>query len=243
MQSIELLKINNQLVEYNKQLQELHIKITKGSNKLIDWATKAGEILILVKSTIKHGEFQEWIKQTCNFDIKSAERYMLCHKYSAKTTLMSNLQEAYKLIESEEQKEKEKKQIEQREKIKYREKYGEKPNTWDRADDYAWDKKKKEDEDRTERIENLKTKKTAEQTERENKVESDRKIIDELLNKNKEKITEQQEIISKINMDGKQDSMFNAFTWFLDRLEDDNRRIEACHNMIKFCKKKISILQ
>jgi hypothetical protein len=62
--------------------------------------------------------------------------------------------------------------------------------------------------------------------------------IDELVKGIKENITKRQVFKERIRIshDGKDDPFIDAILDYLDELEDDNRRIEACYNIIKTCK-------
>lgn len=62
--------------------------------------------------------------------------------------------------------------------------------------------------------------------------------IDELVKGITENFTRRQVFKERIRIshDGKDDPFIDAILDYLDELEDDNRRIEACYNIIKTCK-------
>lgn len=62
--------------------------------------------------------------------------------------------------------------------------------------------------------------------------------IDELVKGITENFTRRQVFKERIRIshDGKEDPFLDAILDYLDELEDDNRRIEACYNIIKTCK-------
>ena len=62
--------------------------------------------------------------------------------------------------------------------------------------------------------------------------------IDELVKGITENLTRRQVFKERIRIshDGKDDPFIDAILDYLDELEDDNRRIEACYNIIKTCK-------
>lgn len=62
--------------------------------------------------------------------------------------------------------------------------------------------------------------------------------IDELVKGITENFTRRQVFKDRIRIshDGKDDPFIDAILDYLDELEDDNRRIEACYNIIKTCK-------
>ena len=57
---------------------------------------------------------------------------------------------------------------------------------------------------------------------------------DDFFKKNEEKIKWKDKI--RISDNGKDDSFNDAILEYLDTLENDNRRIEACNNIVKICR-------
>ena len=112
-------------------------------------------MLTNVKENIPHGAFTEWVKNNCVFKSDTAIRYMNLFRYNCKNRNLRNLQEAYKLIEAEQKKEKAREENLRGVLFKERKKTGKKPDGWTRDLDYAWDKYIKEETARDERIKKL----------------------------------------------------------------------------------------
>jgi hypothetical protein len=46
------------------------------ANNAVDYALQAGQLLIDVKNSLKHGEFLVWIENNLSFNVRQAQRYM-----------------------------------------------------------------------------------------------------------------------------------------------------------------------
>lgn len=57
-----------------------HREAIKTATDTIGYATKAGELLVQVKSLLPHGGFEKWISQNCDFSYDVASGYMRLHK-------------------------------------------------------------------------------------------------------------------------------------------------------------------
>jgi len=120
------------------KINDGHREIVRGSKDLVRKAIIVGEEIIRAREIAGHGEFGKLIDGGL-FDMKKANvyNYIKVAEYSAKVQTIGNLQEAYKLIESEESKKKQAEQADQHQRIQYRVEHNEKPRTWQRSDDYA----------------------------------------------------------------------------------------------------------
>lgn len=223
------------------KINDLHNKINSGLKTTVRWAIEVGKLLNEQKTICGHGNFENWIKDNCSFDKTQAYRYVMCNKYSTKVACVQYLNEAYRLIDYEKKQEKKVNEVIQRDRIEKFKKTGKKPDNWTRADDYEY-KKHYDDNERDKRIKDFKSIKEKEKINKENaKIDAEENIkrlnnfFNDISNKEKER--------SKINMQGTLDDMICLFSSFLDNLPDDNRRIEACQNIIKFCKEKAVIFQ
>jgi hypothetical protein len=229
-----------QSVEAREQIINLHTGIMSAARRSVQDAIKIGEIISEQKKLLQHGEFLPWVK-TLPFDERTAQRYIKLNYYKNKTDSVSDLQSAYRQIENIEQQEKQ--TAEQRKKsmiAEYR-RTGIKPDGWDRSLDYII---KKQDEEKAKFEE--RSRKHFEQAEKEKqerlKQENAEDIFSSVLNNaaneiigNMKKRSEWKDKI-KVSNNGKEDSFVDAIMDYLDTLEDDNRRIEACYNIIKVCK-------
>lgn len=119
------------------------------------------------------------------------------------------------------------------------------PKGWNQECQRLYEEKVKEEKARDERIRKIKeeAKKEAEQKEQKEKERNARiEEIENLVNNITEKaITVFNKKLAfkekiRISHDGKEDPFTDAIIEYLEELEDDNRRIEACFNIIKICK-------
>jgi hypothetical protein len=200
-------------------------------------AIRAGEILAKIKSQLSHGNFIPWIKANCNFSERTAYNYIGLHSHSSKIATVANLQEAYKQVETLEAQAhmSEKKKADLR--VNSFLKTGEKPEGWRRGTD---DKLADEEKKYRERMSKMQA-----DMEREHQARVDKqpppfdfgdigKLVAEQTNLIKKRIDFKERI--RISHEGKNDPFIDAIMDYLETLSDDNRRIEACYNIIKVCK-------
>jgi len=221
-----------------QEINTLHSNIEGKLKSTVQDAIKLGKLLTNVKQELPHGTFLNWINDNCNFSDRNAERYMKLHNYKSKIDIVSNLPEAYKQIQYLEQ---EKKRTESQKAFKRVQKFkstGIKPEGWRRMTD---DKLYKEEIERDKRIE--------ENRKRINKIDNENKssinMFDDLLNnviEKSKKVNSFKDSI-RLSFEGKNDSFIDALIDYLDGLNDDNRRIEVCYNVIKVAKNIAKELQ
>lgn len=166
---------------------------------------------------------------------------MQLFRYKNKTAEIADLQTAYQQIETIERQERQSAEERKRAMIAEFRKTGRKPDGWDRSFDYII-QKDKENEIRQEEF-----RKQREQERQENirKREQEKlsnniftQTLDSAVNDLFSKTNERREWQEKIRLSdsGKEDSFMSAIVEYLNTLSDDNRRIEACYNIIKICK-------
>lgn len=221
-----------------QEINTLHSNIEGKLKSTVQDAIKLGELLTNVKQEIPHGTFLNWINDNCNFSQRSAYNYIEVNKYKSKIATVANLPEAYKQIQYLEQ---EKKRTESQKAFKRVQKFkstGIKPEGWRRMTD---DKLYKEEIERDKRIE--------ENRKRINKIDNENKstsnMFDDLLNnviEKSKKVNSFKDSI-RLSFEGKNDSFIDALIDYLDGLNDDNRRIEVCYNVIKVAKNIAKELQ
>lgn len=231
--------MNKKLSYVDNNINILHEKINNGLKTTVKWAAEIGRRLEKAREEVGHGNFLNWFKKNCNFHIDTAYKYISLVSHYNKIRNVRNLQEAYKLIEFEEKKEKEAKQKDQLKKIKYREKYNEKPTGWTRADDYAWQKKQKDDQDRTRRIEKTKENINIQSEKKKKHKKSNDDWINKILNDTKEQGIK----FEKLRISAEGQGILTVISEYINKLPDINRQIETCQNIIKFCKNKSVELQ
>ena len=124
-----------------------------------------------------------------------------------------------------------------RDMIKSYERTGNKPEGWTRDCDYAYKKKKEEDaayENR--KREAFKSHNTKNKDDEEYEMLSSvlQSATENMIKNEKARATWKDKI--RVSDGGRQDPFIDAIIDYLDTLSDDNRRIEACTNIIKVCK-------
>ena len=234
------------------ELNRLHGEIETSLRTTVEYAIRAGAILSNVKEKVGHGDFLPWLKANVRFTDKTAESYMKLHRHSNKIESVSNLQEAYRVVERIETQERQTENQKAMQRVREFNKTGEKPQGWRRGTD---DKIAQEEADRDDRLEAVKSKmaeaekvkaETRQQREADHEawehssamLESVSKAISEKLEQRarfKERI--------RVSQSGESDQFIEALMDYLDELENDNRRIEACQNIIKVCRNIAAELQ
>jgi len=230
------------IVTAGEELNRIHAGIESKMRSTVQDAIRAGEILAQVKERLPHGDFLPWIKLNCRFSQQSASNYMRLFEYRSKLPTVSNLQEAYRQVETLEAQERKTDDQKARERVATFVKTGNKPEGWRRGTD---DKLAQEEIERDKRIkaeqERIKLESAKkEQTAQESKQEYDRLFNDAMkyVENATTSITKRMAFKERIRLshEGVNDSFIDALMDYLDELDDDSRRIEACYNIIKVCK-------
>ncbi|MBK7001827.1 MAG: DUF3102 domain-containing protein [Rhodoferax sp.] len=94
---------NQITVDLAKQINALHTQAKIHATNAVRLATKAGELLLKVKSELPHGQFTTWLAENCSVSERQAQRYMAGAQGKArlqvpvvKTDMMSDLPDATK---------------------------------------------------------------------------------------------------------------------------------------------------
>jgi hypothetical protein len=222
-----------QAIEPDKARQEivkLHNGIIDSMRRAVPDAIKIGQIIAEQKEKLEHGKFLPWI-ETLPFSRQTADRYELLCKHSDKMLNVGNLQEAYKRIESFEAAEKNREDERKQKLILERIKTGIKPEGWDRSLDYEYNKRK-EFGGYAKIKENIEPPETKSET--AERADFLRKATDMFIEHSEKRSTFKDKI--RLSDDGKTDPFVDAIMDYLDELENDTRRIEACNNIIKVCR-------
>ena len=228
------------LSDIEKQINILQESMRLSFRRTVEDAIKIGELLTIAKKQLPHGEFMPWCKKQ-KIPIKTVARYLKLPEYKNKFVNVTNLTEAYKLIESEENKRKRIEFEEQTKRIREYNKTGIKPDGWDRSTEYEYQKRIKEHKERTERIEKAKKEKK-ENEYSDNYIDNDE--VDSLIKELRLREEKKNEFYNKMRMtgDNSKDPIYDALLEYLLELDESNR-LEACHNIIKFCKTIANELQ
>lgn len=59
-----------------KQIERLHALATKTASEAVEYAKQAGQLLLLVKKNLPHGEFGGWISANLSVSARQAQRYI-----------------------------------------------------------------------------------------------------------------------------------------------------------------------
>jgi hypothetical protein len=238
------------------KINELHRGIEDKLRSSVSDAIEIGRLLTEKKGQLQHGDFLPWLKGNCNFSQKTAWSYMKLNEHQCKLESVTNLQEAYRQIETIEKQEKQSETAKAWKRVNYFIKTGNKPEGWRRGTD---DKLYQDEIERQERFKKMRErqKEIDEKMERERiereKLKDDMKKGQEDLNDFLSMAAEasltnhkkRQEFKAKIKVSqsGESDLFIDALMDYLEELEDDNRRIEACQNIIKVCRNYAAELQ
>ena len=222
------------------EIISLHTGIMQSARRSVQDAIKIGGIISEQKQLLPHGDFLPWV-ETLPFDERTARRYMQLNYYRDKTDIMSDLQTAYKQVETIEQQEKQSAEERKRSMIAEFRKTGIKPAGWDRSLDYIIQKDNEQLERQKQIREQEEINRNNRVKEREQKQHAENlfssvleQATNEIFEKHAERKTWQEKI--RLSENGKEDSFMSAIVDYLATLYDDNRRIEACYNIIKICK-------
>lgn len=228
--------------DYKIKINQLHFSLINALKTPINIATEIGELLINVKAEIGQGNFLPWIEGNCDFSEDTAKRYMKLFEYNCKIRTVRNLQEAYKKIETLE---KQKRQTEKQHKdslINERIKTGKIPDKWERSCDYEYQKRFKENQDRTNRIDIAKEKMNNVKNERKQEQINNDAIIknaEDFMESERGKMQFREKHLSKVS---DLNSFYDVIDDYVGTLDNGNRQIEALNGIIKYCRDKANIL-
>jgi hypothetical protein len=221
----------------SQEIKRLHEGIEAKMRTSVQDAIRIGEIISNMKEKKEHGAFLPWVN-TLPFSQRTAYNYIGLFSNASKLANVATLAEAFKQVETLEAQEKQSEEKKARERIEKYIKTGEKPEGWRRGTDdkLAQEEKERKEADRRWK-ENLR-----EQTKKyENKSKEtayDFDQIDAMISGISGNIAKRQDFKERIRVshEGKDDPFVDAIMDYLETLADDNRRIEACYNIIKVCK-------
>jgi hypothetical protein len=238
--------MNIQISDYAKKINELHGLIGVQLRTPLNTAIEIGKLLSEVKETVGHGNFIQWINDNCYFDERTCQRYIKLFEYKNKTDSVSDLQEAYKQIETIEKQEKQTELQRKNSMINEYIKTGVKPSGWDRSCDYEYQKRKKEDEERTKRIEDTKQKMNAESQKNKQHEEIKQTINDDFtkLFEDIKDETEKDYEFRKKHLSNVTDlnSFYKVIDDYILTLHSNTFKIEALNSIIKYCRDKANAL-
>ena len=83
--------VANRAAEINLEHDAAH----RDAASAVAHAIRAGELLLSVKASLKHGEFMPWIEQNCKFEQSTATRYMAAARQIATGVAISSLRSLF----------------------------------------------------------------------------------------------------------------------------------------------------
>lgn len=233
----------NDLQNITQQIIKLHSGIENSMRRSVADAIEIGRLIAEEKEKLQHGQFLPWIS-TLPFSRQTADNYSSLALYKSKLLNVGNLEQAYKQVESLEAQAKRTEEQRIKELVRERIKTGKRPDGWEKSMDYHYDKELREEKEYKERMEKINSFKEREkETKQESKPDYNGFGFDHetLLSATKamaEKDRQKEHFKERIRIshEGMQDPFVDALIDYLDGLDDDNRRREACTNIIKLCK-------
>jgi len=217
------------------ELNRLHQQIERSLRRTVQDAIRAGKILTTVKDSLDHGEFLPWIEENCRFSDETARKYMGLFRHQNKIQSSWNLQDAYQKVAQIETAEKQSEEKKARVRVMEYLKTGKKPDGWRRGTD---DKLAEAEKKRQDKIEESRKKLKEERERREKETdpfdEVEELLLEEIVEKEQQRQTFKERI--RLSQAGEKDAFIDALMDYLDELDSDSRRIEACQNIIKVCR-------
>lgn len=216
--------IKSSFTNYNK----LTIKLAKNLVNAQKYYKNQGVRNDIVQDGTKLNSFEKFLKYT---GIARRSAYNWIEHYDSENKKLLTVEEfrekkeLSKLIENDKQK---KRKI-----------TGEKTEDWNSSDEKKWNKNIEESKQRDERIKKQEIKFKEERNESET---SKKKQDEDFLNAHKtidnflDSQNKHQKQLSKLKISDNSNGIIDLIKMYLENLEDDNRRIESCQNIIKYCK-------
>jgi hypothetical protein len=242
------------------EINRLHGVIEQKLRSSVEDAIRVGQILTQVKDRLPHGDFLPWLQATCDFSSDTSERYRKLYAHHSKIRSVRNLQEAYQQIETIERQQKQTEEQRAQERIREYRETGVKPDGWRRGTDDKLLEDSRQQEQRSKDMRRRAAELNEKIREEEaRKAEEERRITEEREKAERERLEAEsqrpsgfwinEEILAEVQVSaskrtefkeririsdsGSSDPFIDALMDYLEELPDDNRRIEACYNVIK----------
>jgi len=198
---------------------DLHVGIQNSLRRTVKDAIVIGELFTKQKQILEHGEFLSWIDREMPFPRKTAYRYMKVYEYRNKIVTMTNLQEAYRQIETLERQKNLQNQDRKARLIRERKETGIRPEGWDRDVEYEYRKQ--------------------EAFERQEKQEPEtqpgfedplKKLFERIMYETKD---EDSLDLDNLRSNAAQKGIFIVLEEYVQSFKTVSERLEAIHNLIK----------
>jgi hypothetical protein len=179
------------------------------------------------------------------FSERTARNYMRVYDYRDKTASVADLQEAYQQIETIEAQERKTEEQKQKDRILHFTKTGIKPDGWKRGTDDKKAESIKAEQQKNQEFKEKIDRDTEQRMADKKRVKDTFDEFDTLLGGFEEQNKRRKEISEKMNLSGNNaEHEFNhVLIEYLNGLYDDSERLEACHNIIKICKRYVNEYQ
>jgi len=212
----------------------------------VDKAIRVGQLLTEQKAFVGHGNFIAWIEKNLDINERSARRYMALYEYRDKTDKLSDLHTAYQQIETIEAQERQSREERERSIISEYRRTGVKPIGWTPkieqsvkdTDDNEAKRKAQREKEEAERLQRAKEYQEKQQQKPDHiytlHSEAFQAAAETLIKQTTERANWKEKI--RLSDGGKEDAFMDAIIDYLEGLENDSRRIEACNNLIKICR-------
>jgi len=214
----------------SEQIMDLHNGIQGKLRSAVSDAIEIGRLLSEQKDELEHGQWLPWVKEHIPFSERAVRRYIAVYEYRLKTASVADLSEAYRMIEDLEAQERSavKAQVDAHLEA------GTKPAFADRPvyDEY----RKQQQADAVQ----ARAKTMTEERRREPEAVERDPYVEAL----EDMINDGPDIgMSSFRDDMKQDDVVTVIRQYLDSLENDNRRLQAVNNLLKWARDEGNRLQ
>jgi len=208
-----------------KHINYMHDRLEAREKAHIEAAVLIGSVLFAVQEKCTYGDFLKWLTGSVCFGQATAYRYIALFNNQGKISGAKNLTQAYKKVDAALKQRKEKEKTAADARVETYKKTGEKPEGWRKNTDDKLAKKKPAG--------NAKNKPDS----------GGKKKDDEEAQTNKKQEPEKKEH-KKAAQDDRQDTEFNdILADYLGRFANNSRKIIACKNIIKMCRKALDELE
>jgi hypothetical protein len=213
----------------NDLLQKMEVR----EKNLIESAINIGSVLFEVQEKCKQGDFLKWLVDNVSLSQRSAYRYITLFNFKEELSDAKNLTEAYRKIATitKPKKEKEKKAADKR--VDTYKKTGEKPEGWRRGTD---------DELAKEKTGNSKKSEKKEKVVYDKKQEGKKETVGKKEEKPKTEEQKNEEHKNNVEDDRKDEEFTDILMNYLEQFGNNSRKIIACNNIIKMCRKIVGDL-
>lgn len=212
------------------RIRELHFGIEEKLRSAVTDAIEIGQLLFEQKAELAHGEWLPWLRVNVGFSERTAQNYLRVFEHRDKTASVADLTQAYRMVEDLE--------AQQRREVKAKvEEHRAEGTAPPKADRPVYEEFRRQKHAET--VQARATEILEEQRREPPKAEPDPYL--EYL---EERLSEGPDIgMSNLTEDLSQDTAIGVIRKYLGTLENDNRRLQTIHNLIKWLRDEGTRLQ